>query len=237
MTKDNILFKIHKKWNNSASYEDNESSYAYGLCSYKLMWLFIIGSVAGYLLETIWYYSLRGYYVNRQGVLYGPFSPIYGVAFVMFAFFLYKIKNSNSFNVFIIAGIMGSTFEYICSILQENLLGTRSWNYSKMPLNIEGRVCLRFTIFWGILGMIFIKHTYPFLSKCIENIKPKIGKCLAIILFVFLTIDCALSIAVSSRQNARRNGVEPANAIESFFDNYYTDEKLNSIYTEIRIVD
>lgn len=228
---------LWKSWAFAEPYQDNPESYAYGLSPYKLMWLFAIGCFMGYLMETVWYFSLRGYYVNRQGILYGPFSPIYGVAFVGITAALYKIRRSNALHLFLITGIAGGLFEYVCSVLQEKVLGTRSWDYSHLPFNIEGRVCLRMMILWGIVGTIFIRSTYPFLSKCIENIPRKWGKIFAIGLTVFLLLDCLLSLVVCLRQKDRWNGIEPRNQIEQFFDDYYPDETLEQIYTEIRKVE
>lgn len=218
-------------------YSDNPASYAYGLSIYKLMWMFVFGSFAGFLLETGWYYILRGEFVNRQGVLYGPFSPIYGLAMAMITLMLYKFRHINAFHIAVIAGLGGGFFEYILSVLQEKILGTMSWNYSHEPFNIGGRTSLKFMIMWGLLGMVYIKHAYPFVSMYIEKIPEKIGKVLSTTLCIFLVLNCILSITVSFRQKERRNGIPPSNAIERIFDRYYTDGKLESIYTEIRVLD
>ena len=217
-------------------YNDNPKSYAYALSAYKLIWLFAIGSFAGYLIETGWYYMIRGHFVNRQGLVLGPFSPIYGVAVVGLTLIFYRIRHINALYIVFLIGLSGGVFEYICSILQENVLGTKSWDYSNMPFNFNGRTSVKFMIIWGILGMIFIRNTYPFLSRYIEKISGDIGKILAIAIVVFMLFDCILSLGATVRQKDRRNGIPAANAVEHFFDSYYTDQKLAKIYTEIRIV-
>ena len=223
------LFKKQK-------YNDNPKSYAYALSIYKLIWLFTIGSFAGYLIETGWYYMVRGYFVNRQGLVIGPFSPIYGVAAVGITLLFYRIRHINALYIVFLVGLSGGIFEYACSVLQEKVLGTRSWDYSYMPFNFEGRTSVKFMIMWGILGMVFIRNTYPFLSRHVEKITDKIGKILAIVIVIFMVFDCSLSLGATLRQKDRRNGIPAANAIEYFFDSYYTDQKLAKIYTEVRIV-
>ncbi len=218
-------------------YRDNPRSFAYGTNIYKILWMFVIGSVVGYLLETVWYFVIRGYYVDRRGVLIGPFSPIYGVAMVIIMLSLYKIRNMNAGVIMFISGIFGGVFEFICSVLQEYILGTKSWDYSHKAFNIGGRTSLQFMIMWGVLGIVFIQHTYPWLSEKIENIPPRIGKSLSIILGVFLIIDCVFSLQVSIRQKDRRHDIPPRNVLEKAIDFYYTDEKLSTIYSEIRIID
>jgi len=224
--------KIHDK----NKYFDNPKSYAYALSVYKLIWLFMIGSFAGYLLETGWYYMIRGHFVNRQGLVIGPLSPIYGVAAVGITILLYRIRHINALHIVFFAGLSGGIFEYVCSILQEKVLGTRSWDYTYTPFNINGRTCLKFMLIWGILGMIFIRNTYPFLSRYIEKIPEKLGKIFAILIVVFMLFDCTLSLGASLRQKERRDGIPATNVIESFLDSYYTDQKLSEIYTEIKIV-
>jgi len=231
----NVLFK-NQKDHDKNKYFDNPNSYAYALSVYKLIWLFMIGSFAGYLLETGWYYMIRGHFVNRQGLVIGPLSPIYGVAAVGITILLYRIRHINALHIIIFAGLSGGVFEFMCSILQEKVLGTRSWDYIHTPFNINGRTCLKFMLIWGILGMIFIRNTYPFLSRYIEKIPEKIGKVFAIIIVVFMLFDCGLSLGASLRQKERREGIPATNAIESFFDSYYTDQKLSEIYTEVKIV-
>jgi len=226
-----------QKYYENQKYHDNPNSYAYALNAYKLIWLFMIGSFAGYLLETGWYYMIRGHFVNRQGLVIGPLSPIYGVAAVGITILLYRIRHINAIHIVFFSGLSGGIFEYACSILQEKILGTRSWDYINTPFNINGRTCLKFMIIWGILGMVFIRNTYPFFSKYIEKIPDKIGKILAIVIVVFILLDCLLSLGATVRQKERRNGILASNAIESFYDAYYTDEKLSKIYTEIKIVD
>lgn len=223
------LFKKQK-------YCDNPESYAYALSIYKIIWLFVIGSIAGYLIETGWYYLIRGHFVNRQGLVIGPFSPIYGVGTVLITSVLYKIRNVNALYIAIISGICGGMFEYFCSVLQEEVLGTRSWDYSMMPFNIDGRTSLKFMIFWGILGMIFIRNTYPFFSRYIERLSDKTGKILAIAVLAFMVFDCLFSFGATLRQKDRRYGIPAVTSIDKFYDSYYTDEKLAQIYTEVSVV-
>jgi len=222
---------------NKQKYHDNPKSYAYALSVYKLIWLFVLGSFAGYLIETGWYFLIRGHFINRQGLVIGPFSPIYGFAAVGITLLLYRIRHFNALHIIFIVGVSGGIFEYMCSILQEKVLGTRSWDYSYMPFNFDGRTCVKFMFIWGILGMIFIRNTYPYLSRYVEKFPVKIGKILAIVMAVFMLFDCSLSLGATMRQKERRDGIPAANVVEAFFDSYYTDQKLAKIYTEIRFID
>ena len=203
---------------------------------YKLSWLFVLGSLAGYLGETVWYYYLRGHLVNRQGVLIGPFSPIYGIGFVMMAILLYRWKDQDWKKIWTVSALTLSAFEYLCSYAMEHILGTRAWNYSKQPFNLNGRICLKFAIMWGFLGVLFIKVLYPQFSRAIDRMRSNFGRILGISLAVLLVFDCFFSVKVSLRQQERRLGLPARSALDVWVDGYYTDERLAEIYTEIRVI-
>ena len=235
-----VLKTVKKTWENKEKknhYEDNPDSYAYGINRYKMAWLFVSGSVLGYVGETLWYLYLRGHLVNRQGVLFGPFSPIYGFMFVLLTGLLYKDRDKSWKRIFVVSMISVTAFEYACSWSMEHVLGTKSWSYVNKAFNLNGRVCLQMSIMWGILGIVYIKIIYPTLSRTIESFKPKIGKIVGMILCWFLIIDSVFSIVVSLRQTERRNGITANGVFEEWIDEYYTDDKLAEIYTEIRVVD
>lgn len=131
--------------------EGNPNSFAHGLNRYKLFWIFLSGSVIGFVVETLWCYVRLGYFESRQGLLYGPFTPVYGLGAVLFAVALYRFRHRNSLIVFFLSMVLGGALEYICSFLQEKLLGTVSWEYSNSALNLHGRTNLTYSVFWGVL--------------------------------------------------------------------------------------
>ena len=99
-----------------------------------------------------------------------------------------------------------------------------------MPLNINGRVCALYSVFWGIMGLVWVKLIYPLFMKLIHKIPLKIGKVLFWIMFILILIDIILSCEAVSRRNARDKGVAPQNRFEQFMDKHYTDEFLDKVY-------
>lgn len=217
--------------------ENRNESFAKGLNVYKLIWIFVIGSFLGFVVETIWYFTRNGFYVCRKGVIYSPISPIYGIGAILVTILLYRIRNKNAAYIVACSGIIGSVFEYLCSVLQEIVFGTRAWNYSNTPFNINGRVNLRMAIVWGFFGLIFIRCTYPYLSDKIEKIPNKIGRILSIAMMSFLIFDMSISIVAVHRQKERRLGNVASNVIEKTLDKWYPDEYLNSIFTKVKVVE
>ena len=115
----------------------------------KVFWIFILGSLAGYILEMIVAFVQNGYFESRQEVIYGPFTPVYGIGAVLYYLFFKKLKTRNRVKVFFITMVLGGMVEYLCSLLQEKLFGTVSWDYSNLWFNINGRTSLLHCIYWG----------------------------------------------------------------------------------------
>ena len=70
--------------------------------------------------------------------------------------------------------IIFSLFEFSASWMLETLFHQRWWDYSNAFLNVQGRICLSFSILWGIIGLLFINIIHPFISNHVEgNLKRK----------------------------------------------------------------
>ena len=84
-----------------------------------IFWLFIIGSILGYIFEMIVVLFQKGYFESRQGLIYGPFTPVYGIGAIIYYLVLNKVKTRNKLKIFFITMILGGATEYISSFIQE----------------------------------------------------------------------------------------------------------------------
>lgn len=223
--------KVHGR----AQMEGRKDSFAHGLNFYKLAFIFIIGCLVGYCVEMLWCYLRLGYFESRQGLIYGPFSPVYGMGAIIFTVLLYRFRHSSSFVIFIASGVIGGAFEYVCSLLQQVLFGTVSWEYSDSPLNIHGRTNVFYSVCWGVLGLIFLTHTLPFLTNLIEKIPNRPGKAIAWVLIAFMIFDIVISAAAVRRQTNRHLGVPANNPVSAFLDEHYTDDYLKKVYPNMQL--
>lgn len=212
-----------------------EVSFAKGLNAYKLVWIFIVCSVLGYLIEMGWCYLYHGFFESRKSLLYGPFSIIYGMGAVLLVIIVDRLKRQSNFTIFTVAAIFGAAFEYICSLLQEMLFGSVSWDYTGKPFTIGGRASLVFAFGWGLLAILVLRVILPKINEVIEAIPNYSGRILTWALIVFMVGNIVLSAAAVLRQNERRGGDAPSSGFENFLDHYYPDEKLNHIYANMRI--
>lgn len=167
-----------------------------GISIWRILAYFIIYSFFGYIIETIFGIVTKGVWESRQSFLYGPFCAIYGLGACIMIIFLYKY--GKKYNALFLGGfIVGSIIEYLVSWIGEMILGVKWWDYSDMPLNINGRVCVYFSLFWGFLSIYLMASLNPKIDKLINWIKSKFTiktlKISTIVVTIFLFIDCILT--------------------------------------------
>lgn len=195
-----------------------------------LFWVFIIGSIAGFIFEVIVVFFQKGHFELRQGLIYGPFIPVYGIGAMCYYIVLSKTKIKNKIQIFLITMILGGITEYLCSLIQEKAFGTISWDYSYLPFNINGRTSLLHCIYWGIGGVLYITYIDPFLNKMIDKTNIKAFDLITIILSIFIIFDISISWMAADRQTERKNNIEPENRLDIFLDKNYPDEYMNRIF-------
>lgn len=159
-----------------------------GITIWRLLAYFILYSVAGYIIETIFGLLTKGVIESRQSFLYGPFCAIYGLGAVIMIPALQRFKKNN-YTLFFGGFFIGSVVEYVISLLGEGVFHIKWWDYSGMPFNINGRICIAFSFFWGVLAIYLMSHINPKVDQLIEKVKSKISlKCLKTGIIVFIII-------------------------------------------------
>ena len=218
-------------------YEKRANPFARGINIYKIMWIIFIGSFAGVIIEMAWCLLRNGYLESRRGMVWGPFNFLYGAGAALLSITLYRFRNHGQWLSFLGGMVVGSGLEYLCSFFQEMILGSRSWDYSNIPFNINGRICLLYSVFWGVLGVIWIKRLFPLVSLAIQKIPQKIAKPLTWILVAFFALDLAVSGIAAYRWAERRDGVPPGNAVTRLIDQRFTDERMERIFPSMDFKD
>ena len=109
-----------------------------------LLMILFLGSFAGVVIELLWCLIRNGYWESRSGLVWGPFNLLYGVGAVALTAALYPFRNNSGTVSFAGGLIVGRGVEYLCSLVQELCFGSRSWDYSGMPFNLNGRICLMY---------------------------------------------------------------------------------------------
>lgn len=195
-----------------------------------VFWVFIIGSILGYIFEMTIVLFQKGYFESRQGLIYGPFTPVYGIGGVIYYLVLSEVKTKSKIKVFLMTALLGGITEYVSSFIQEKAFGTISWDYSYLIFNLNGRTSLLHCTYWGIAGVLYITYIKPLLDKLKHNITNKRLKLITAMLSLLMIFDITISCVAATRQTERRNNIQAGSDFDLFLDKYYPDEYMDKIY-------
>ena len=202
----------------------------------EIIWLFVIGCLVGFVLETIWHFLKNGVWINKQGLLYGPFKPIYGFGLIFIVLIMNNYREKKFWQKFIIGVILGSAFEYFGSLFQEYVFGTSTWNYSNFNLNIGGRIYLPYCFAWGIIAGFCVDFVYPFLKKILNKINPCFYKIITVGVGIFMIINISLTALASIRYSDRANKENTDSAVFKVIDSLYPDEYMQIKFPKMKII-
>lgn len=147
-------------------------------------------------MEVIFKFIQNGKFVNR-GFLVGPVCPIYGVCGLIF-YFIFSNISYNFLSVFVISFLLCAVVEYFASYILEELFHARWWDYSHKKYNLNGRICLRNLLFFGIMGCFCVYFFNSFVFDLIDKIPSPYSVTLAYVLLPIFIIDVVVSIQLVS---------------------------------------
>lgn len=217
--------------------EREMNHFAKGIGFYKLFWIFFLGCFFGVVVEEIFCFATMYIIECRSGLVLGPFNPVYGFGALALTLALYPLRYKNDFFILVGGTVVGASIEYLCSYIQEKVLGTVSWDYSHLPFNINGRVCLLYSMFWGVLAIIWMKWLYPRMSALILHIPNRFGRAFTWVLVLYMIVNMAISAAAVERWTDRAKGIEPKTKFEQTLDNWFPNSTMEFIYPHMEFVD
>jgi len=209
----------------------------------RVLLYFIIYSFLGFIVETIFGMLTKGVVESRKSCLYGPFCCIYGLGAAIMIPGLERFKRSNW--LLAIAGMVeGSIVEYVVSWIGEIIFQIKWWDYSTMPLNINGRICLLFSIFWGILALVLFRLINPFIEKMIDRLPKKWFNGIAIAGTIFLIWDLLFTsfglkifyTRLTDKYNLELKGENVLTVREEILDNEFIKFLSDNIYTDKKML-
>ena len=154
---------------------------------YQLAWFFLIYSFLGWLMETAAAAARKGRLLNR-GFLNAPFSPVYGLAAVLFAIFLPELRSAPIF-LFIGGALLATALELITGVLLERIFRQKWWDYSNVPWNFNGHICLKYSLVWGVLSLLCLFVGNPLIVTFTGWLPRSVGNILLWVIFILLLID------------------------------------------------
>lgn len=206
---------------------------------FNLFWVFFVCSVLGLILEEVWHMVVvdPGVYQDRAGMLFGPFSPIYGFGAVLMTMALNRFYNKNPLIIFLVSALIGGAFEVFVGWFMQTSFGVVSWSYSHirlfgMPDPIAvltgGRTCTPFACMWGLGGLIWIKVLLPRLLKLINMIPWKRRYSATVILTAVMLIDGVMTLQSLDYWYQRVNGTVRNIPVAQFYDKHFDNEYMEN---------
>lgn len=188
-----------------------------GYSVYELIGLFFIYAFLGWCIEVAWCGIGEGHFVNR-GFLNGPVCPIYGVGAVAVILCLTPINNTVL--LFICSMAVTSLLELITGFALEKIYHTRWWDYSDLPFNLGGYICLKYSIYWGAVCIALMRGIHPAVYGLVRKFPHTIGIIILIFLSAVFIADIVITIITISKLSKRvRLMSEIAEKIHSVSDN------------------
>ena len=170
------------------------------IVNYVLM--YFLYSALGWTVEST-YRSLGETYRARKttkekkiinsGFLNGPLCPIYGAGAMVFEILLTPFKK-HWWAVVLLGMLFADIVEYVTSVLMEKLFHARWWDYSDEFLNLNGRICLKHTIYWAIFSLVYVYMVAPIYDYLISFVPQNIRTIALIVIFVIFIVDLYFTV-------------------------------------------
>ena len=140
----------------------------YGIMA-EWFWQFLIYSFLGFLLEVAFARITRSRKQDRKCLLLLPLCPVYGLGALAIVHLPAAVQG-NPFLLFLLGGLAATAVEYFTDWFYEIALGVRFWDYSDLPWNLNGRVSLLFSFFWGLLAIGLVVWVHPWVKGLLSII-------------------------------------------------------------------
>ena len=136
-------------------------------------WSFVAYSFMGFLLETA-FAALTGGHPDRKGLLVLPLCPVYGAGACLILA-LPGWVDERPWALFLLGGLAATAAEYLAALYHEKVLGVSFWSYDGLSGSLHGRVCLPFSLAWGLLSLELTRHVHPLLAPWLARIPAPVG--------------------------------------------------------------
>lgn len=204
---------------------------------FNLFWIFVVCCVLGLIIETIYHFVVvdPGHYQNRTGMLYGPFSPIYGFGAVLMTIALNRFHKAPLIVVFLVSAVIGGAFEYLVSWFLQFAFGIVAWDYTGTFLSIDGRTNGMFMAMWGVLGCVWVKLLLPRMLKLVNLIPWNWRYSLTTVCAVLMLVNGFMTLASLDCWYQREDGKQPQNALEQFCAEHYDNQFMQDHFQSMSI--
>ena len=156
------LGRLFARWHASGEAIDEYLDHL-SLGWYQAVIIFFLGSMAGLLIEEVWMLVSAGLTESRVGLVWGPFSPLYGLGAVLLTWMSFHLRahGAAGWQVFLVSAVVGGVLEQLAGWSMSAFFDAESWTYLHLPDHITQWVAWRFLAAWGVLGLVWCRAVMP----------------------------------------------------------------------------
>ena len=214
---------------------------------FNLFWVFVVCCVLGLVIETVYHMVVvdPGVYQDRAGMLYGPFSPIYGFGAVLMTVALNRFYRANPIVIFLVSAVIGGLFEAAVSWFMQVGFGAVAWDYSgstifglfpdPVAVIFGGRTSTLFMCMWGALGFVWIKVCLPWLLKLINLIPWQARYSFTALCAALMLVNGVMTLQSLECWYQRESGLTPSSPVEEFYAEHYDDAYMQHRFQSMTI--
>ena len=203
---------------------------------FNLFWVFVICCFLGLIIETVYHFVVvvPGEIQDRAGLLFGPFSPIYGFGAVLMTVALNRFYKANPAIIFLVSAVIGGLFEAATALFMELGFGAVAWDYSgstifglfpdPIAVIFGGRTSTLFMCMWGALGFVWIKLCLPWMLKLINLIPWKVRYSFTTLCAVLMLVNGVMTLEALDCWFERLSGIPQTTPVEQFYAEHYDND-------------
>lgn len=163
--------------------------------------LFFIYACLGWGSEVAYSAIRLGRFINR-GFLNGPICPIYGFGVIGVVLLLEPVRD-NLLALFWGSFLLTSAIEYVTGWVLEKLFHAKWWDYSGIPLNLSGYVCLPFSLIWGAACLIVVRWLHPLMARMVSLMPRPLVTALDVVFLLTFAVDLVATISAVRKLSER----------------------------------
>ena len=203
---------------------------------FNLFWVFVVCCVLGLAIETVYHFVVvvPGEVQDRAGLLFGPFSPIYGFGAVLMTVALNRFYRANPAIIFVVSAVIGGLFEAATAWFMEMGFGAVAWDYSGSTLFglvpdpvavlFGGRTSTLFMCMWGALGFAWIKLCLPWMLRLINLIPWKLRYSFTAVCAALMLVNGVMTLEALDCWFERLSGIPQTTPVERFYAEHYDND-------------
>lgn len=202
----------------------------------KLFWLFLVGSVAGVIIEGLFCLIAKGHWETHVVSVLAPYNILYGLGVVLFYVGAIKLQHKPLAIQIVIMTAFATALELLCGLLLRHVLGMRAWDYSHSFMNYKGIICLGFSVAWGTAAYVFAKLS-PRIEVLLKHCTGKPWRMACTALSLVMVLDLCMTGTSILRWSERHYGIPAQTEMQKELDTEAPDDWMQKRFVEWRFLD